>query len=223
MHKVQGLIEDKVKIALAGVGGTGGHVLNGLARASHGLSRVGHPGIHVTAYDPDYVANTNIGRQIFTEYDIGQNKAHTAVNRLNTSMRTNWKGSPTKCPSSLHMVDILICCVDTKKSRSEISKAHLQDEAYIIDCGNSKDTGQVVLGQRKAELPNPYEEFKELTKGREDPAPPCADPYQHQDMFINQLVATYALDIVWRLLRRESITQRGCFTSLSGVTRPIEC
>ena len=96
-------------------------------------------------------------------------------------------------------------------------------EKYIIDCGNSQGSGQIILGQKKGDLPNPYKEFKELTKGREDPTPDCADPYQHQDMFINQLVATYALDIVWRLLRRTSITQRGCFTSLSGVTQPIEC
>ncbi len=72
-----------------------GHVLNGLARGSYGLNRVGHPGIHVTAYDPDYVANTNIGRQIFTEYDIGSNKAQIAIDRLNTSLRTNWKAYPS--------------------------------------------------------------------------------------------------------------------------------
>lgn len=223
MHKVQGLIEDIVKVSLIGVGGTGGHVLNGLARGSYGLKRVGHPGIHVTAYDPDYVAIDNIGRQIFTEYDVGQNKAQVAIDRINTSMRLNWKAYPTKCPTSLHSTDLLIACVDTRKSRKEISKAHLRSDVYIIDCGNSKDSGQVILGQKDGKLPNPYKEFKELIKGKEDPTPPCADPYQHQDMFINQLVATFALDIVWRLLRREGITQRGCFTSLSGVTQPIEC
>lgn len=223
MHKVQGLIEDKVRISLVGVGGTGGFVLNGLARGSYGLKRVGHPGIFVTAYDPDYVAIGNVGRQIFTEYDVGANKAQVAVDRINTSLRTNWKAYPSTCPSSMHQTDILIACVDTKKSRKQISDVHLKKDAYIIDCGNSKDTGQVVLGQKAGELPNPYKEFKELTKGKEDPMPPCADPYQHQDMFINQLVATYACDIVWRLLRKESIIQRGCFTSLSGITRPIEC
>jgi PRTRC genetic system ThiF family protein len=223
MHTVQGLTEDRVRIALAGVGGTGGHVLNGLARMSFGLSRVGHPGIFVTAYDPDYVSNTNIGRQIFTEYDVGANKAKLAIDRLNTSLRVGWRGYATECPSSLHTTDILIVCVDTKKARKQISNAHMQPEKYIIDCGNSQGSGQIILGQKEGDLPNPYKEFKELTKGREDPTPDCADPYQHQDMFINQLVATYALDIVWRLLRRTSITQRGCFTSLSGVTQPIEC
>lgn len=223
MHIVKGLVEGKVMITLAGVGGTGGFVLNGLARMTHGLSKVGHPGLFVSAHDPDYVAHTNVGRQIFTEYDVGYLKAPIAVDRLNTSLKTNWKGCPAKCPSSMHTTDILIVCVDTKKARKEISKAHMKDDAYIIDCGNSKDSGQVILGQKKGDLPNPYEEHPDLIKGREDFTPPCADPYQAQDMFINQLVATYACDVVWRLLRKERIYQKGCFTSLSGITRPIEC
>ena len=223
MHKVNGLIEKQVKVTLAGVGGTGGFVLNGLGRMSHGLSRVGHPGIFVNAYDPDYVSHNNVGRQIFTEYDVGMNKAQIAVDRLNMSLSTRWCGYAHKCPSSMHLVDILIVCVDTKKSRKEISQSYLGKDSYIIDCGNSQGAGQVILGQKESDLPNPYVEHKDLTKGREDPEPDCADPYQHQDMFINQLVATYALDLVWRLLRRTSITQRGCFTSLAGHTRPVEC
>jgi hypothetical protein len=112
--------------------------------------------------------------------------------------------------------------VDTKKSRQGIADMHLKDGTYVIDAGNSRDSGQVILGQRNGTLSDPYEN-RQLLDGEEDFTAPCADPYQKQDLFINQLMATYALDLVWKLLRRGKIAERGVFASLSGSSNPIKC
>ena len=44
----------------------------------HGTSGIGHPGLHVTVFDPDTVSQANIGRQLFSETELGLNKAVSA-------------------------------------------------------------------------------------------------------------------------------------------------
>lgn len=60
-----------ITINLVGVGGTGSQVLTSLARINHALIALGHPGLHVVAYDSDEVTLANIGRQQFSMVDIG--------------------------------------------------------------------------------------------------------------------------------------------------------
>ena len=74
-HVVKNLHARQVSIALIGVGGTGSLVLSGLVRLNHAIRQLGHPGIEVNVYDPDFVTEANIGRQLFTTDEIGQNKA----------------------------------------------------------------------------------------------------------------------------------------------------
>ena len=40
-------------------------------------------GLNVTVYDPDVVTQFNIGRQLFYQTDLGQNKALCLVGRVN--------------------------------------------------------------------------------------------------------------------------------------------
>ena len=61
-----------VHVNVAGCGGNGCHVLMGLAQLQKALRGLGHPGLEVTAFDPDTVSEANLGRQLFTEEDIGQ-------------------------------------------------------------------------------------------------------------------------------------------------------
>ena len=45
----------RISIDLVGVGGSGCQMLSALARIDHALYAMGHPGLKVTAYDPDTV------------------------------------------------------------------------------------------------------------------------------------------------------------------------
>ena len=68
-----------VTIHVAGAGGTGSQVITNLARMNVALQALGHPGLHVTVFDPDIITEANIGRQLFSEMELGQGKATAAV------------------------------------------------------------------------------------------------------------------------------------------------
>lgn len=72
-----------VTVFVIGAGGTGSQVATNLARMSIALQALGHPGLHVTVFDPDTVTEANIGRQLFSESELGLNKAVALVTRIN--------------------------------------------------------------------------------------------------------------------------------------------
>ena len=55
-----------VTVLVAGAGGTGSQVITNLARMSVALQALGHPGLHLTAFDPDTVT-----RQPFFRLRVG--------------------------------------------------------------------------------------------------------------------------------------------------------
>ena len=61
-----------VTVFVIGAGGTGSQVATGLARMSVALQALGHPGLHVTVFDPDTVTEANIGafKPCAKKYDI---------------------------------------------------------------------------------------------------------------------------------------------------------
>ena len=63
-----------VTVFVIGAGGTGSQVITNLARMSMALRALRHPGLHVTVFDPDTVSTANIGRQLFSETELGLNK-----------------------------------------------------------------------------------------------------------------------------------------------------
>ena len=220
MHKITNSIET---ISVYGCGGTGSHVLNGLARISHALKALGKPSFHVTAYDFDKVEYDNVGRQSFYPADVGHNKAKVLISRINLYHNETWKAVTSKAPSSSKS-DLVITCVDTVKSRESIAKAWYKKNAYLIDCGNARASGQVLVGQFLGKLSNIYTDNEQLINGEEQPDEPgCVDQYYRQDLFVNSVVASYALHFVWRLLRWESLEVRGIFFNLdTGVSNPVK-
>lgn len=211
------------RIAVYGCGGTGSHVLNGLARINHALQQLNKPTIHVTAFDDDLVDHDNVGRQAFFPADVGHNKAKVLCERINLYYHTNWMGIASKAPSS-DKKDLVISCVDSVKSRERIAKSWQTEGTYMIDCGNAKTSGQVLIGQYKGDLPNIYTENEELIYGEEqDDEPGCVDQYFRQDLFVNSVVASYALHLVWTLLRWRKLKVRGIFFDLDkGVANPVK-
>ena len=79
-----------VTVFVIGAGGTGSQVVTGLARMGMALQALGHPGLHVTVFDPDTVTEANIGRQLFSEAETGLNKAVALVTRINRLIPICW-------------------------------------------------------------------------------------------------------------------------------------
>lgn len=88
-----------VTVSVIGAGGTGSQVVTGLARMSVALQALGHLGLHVTVFDPDTVTEANIGRQLFSETELGLNKAVALVTRINRFFGYAWEAKGRSFPS----------------------------------------------------------------------------------------------------------------------------
>jgi PRTRC genetic system ThiF family protein len=211
-------------VHLAGCGGNGCHVLMGLCQLQRALQGLGHPGLQVTAFDPDTVSEANLGRQLFTEADLGQNKALALIHRLNIAFGLDWSAIPLAYRPHQTWPDLLITCVDSKQARAGIHEriqcGHLH---YWMDLGNGADYGQVILGQAGASrkrLPNVADLYPEMLQGYENDAPSCslAEALTHQELFVNRTLTAFALHLVWSMFRRGEIRVAGCFLNLKEIT-----
>ncbi len=238
------LLTGTVKVALVGCGGVGSQVLTGLARLHTALVALGHPGgLEVTAYDPDTVSESNVGRQLFSPMDVGMNKAVLLVHRLNTFFGLNWTAKPCRYPDShAGTAHIVISCVDTKAARRGIAK-HIRGcnsynpVYYWLDMGNNLVDGQVILGQpgygrrlKKDEQPvlpavtDLYPEIMDAGLPEDDDGPSCslAEALERQDLFIGQSIATFGLQLLWSLFRNGGVDHHGYFVNLkAGRVTPL--
>lgn len=252
VHRIpEQLLSREVKIILVGAGGNGSQMLTGLARLDRGLRALGHPrGLDVIVFDPDKVSEANVGRQLFSAADIGHYKACVLVHRINQYFGLNWEAQPLEYPIMdamwIHQhLDIVISCVDSAKARRMIYRdlCNRTNRAnYWLDMGNRQHDGQVVLGEIpwtmdiKAlhgrtsndpdRLPNIFDLFPEMAnpKFKEDNRPSCslAEALEQQDLFVNQGVSTFALNLLWRLFRDGQLSHHGYFINLKeGRVNPI--
>lgn len=230
----------KVTVNLVGLGGSGSQMLSALARISETLRALGHPGLHVRAWDPDIVTSANIGRQLFFPSDMGINKSIVLVTRVNRGFGFDWEARPAKYDGHTN-ANILITCIDTAAGRVEIGKnlrpskgAEPTEFAYYwLDLGNLKKTGQAVLGtvaairqpksehKVKRELPTVIKMFPQLKRIKEkDQGPSCslAEAIGKQDLFINGTLVQFGADLIWKLFREGMIRHHGCFVNLDTMS-----
>jgi PRTRC genetic system ThiF family protein len=226
-----------ITVNLCGVGGNGSYMLSNLAKISHSLNALGHPGLFVTSYDPDTVSESNIGRQLFSPAEIGMNKAEAMTERINRFFGLQWNAVPDvfKVNDSSDKANVLITCTDSISSRKEIYESHViypyEDQRniakYWLDVGNKKNIGQVILGtmdkikQPKKDaasvLPtilamiNPDQEFEK------DDTPSCstAQALRKQDLFINSTLVQLASNLLWKLITETKISNHGCYVNLA--------
>ena len=163
-----------VTIHVAGAGGTGSQVITNLARMNVALQALGHPGLHVTVFDPDIITEANIGRQLFSETELGQGKATAAVTRVNRFFGTTWTAENCRYPvrktqenrdDRTRPANIIITCTDNTRSRLELwrflkkyREASVNNERavyYWMDFGNAKTTGQVFIGTVRNKIRQP--------------------------------------------------------------------
>lgn len=161
-----------VTIFVIGAGGTGSQVITNLARMNMALQAMGHPGLHITVYDPDIVTEANIGRQLFCESELGENKAIALVTRINRFFGYTWSAENCCYPSrrnrnkdSGRLANIIITCTDNVRSRLDLwqllknhRETNINNEKtplYWMDFGNTQNTGQVLIGNIRNKIPQP--------------------------------------------------------------------
>jgi PRTRC genetic system ThiF family protein len=220
---------------LVGCGGTGSQVLAALSKMSHTLMALGHPGLHVTAYDPDEVTEANLGRQLFSVSDTGQNKAVILTSRINRFFSTGWEAVPDFYRNE--PANIIIICVDNVKSRLEVGNLLSQPDRgeifvkpiYWLDFGNTQNAGQVILGTF-GEIPQPKsgkylpvgklpcitERFDLTLINEKESGPSCslAEAIERQDLFINSTLANVGAKLLWKLFREGMTDQAGVFLNM---------
>lgn len=241
-----------ITVNVVGAGGTGSQVLTGLARINHSLIALNHAGLQVTVFDDDVVTKANLGRQLFSQSEIGLNKGVALINRLNRFFGTDWKAETVRYePQAMtgngcYDATLTISCVDTVAARFGIAdilktatNEHRDSPLYWCDFGNGQSTGQVVLStvreiqqpsskkfQTVSSLPFITDEYKELLQQADEAAlPSCslAEALTKQDLFINSALAQMGCSLIWQLFREGMISHRGFFMNLKEYkTQPIK-
>lgn len=232
-----------VTIFVIGAGGTGSQVVTNLARMNLALQSLGHPGLHVTLFDSDIITEANIGRQLFSESEVGQNKAVALISRINRFFGYGWTAEPYRYPKGKEnprMANILLTCTDNTASRLNLWRLLKQYEntsytdektpLYWMDFGNAETTGQVLIGtvRKKIRQPESKEyipvpklnvitEEVDYSKIRDrDSGPSCslAEALRKQDLFINSMLAQIGCEILWKMIREGRTLYRGAYLNL---------
>ena len=213
-----------ISVAVIGAGGTGSHLLSGLAQISHAFEQLDRVPLHVTAYDYDTVSENNIGRQLFSPADINRNKAVVLIERINRFYGYNWDALPVRFDETSH--NIVISCVDSIASRRDIFKnittsinhSYFRQCYYWMDIGNERKHGQIILGALVDSpayfMPSFFDEFPDPVETNIRDSCSAHMAYNKQDLFINKIMATFACDMIWELLHEYCIDYRGCYINL---------
>lgn len=159
-----------VTVFVIGAGGTGSQVVTNLARMNKALLSLGHIGLHITVFDPDTVSEANIGRQLFSETEIGLNKAVALVSRINRFFGYGWKAEPNRYPlrkseGEAKTANVILTCTDNTASRLDLwrvlkkcNNSNYTTErtpVYWMDFGNATTTGQVLIGTVRKNICQP--------------------------------------------------------------------
>jgi len=231
-----------ITITVVGVGGNGTQVLTDLAKINSCLLQLNHPGFNVIAYDPDIVEQSNIGRQKFSEADLGQYKSDVLITRLNRFYGFDWFSESKKFNEKCPKTNIIISAVDNVQSRYVINEwfknigYHNNQIYYWLDFGNGKDYGQYILGcknvkqeSNKWEVVNKlntvYDLFPNMEKYEELSGPSCStrEALQKQDLFINSVLVSTGMNLLWNLLTNYVISFHGGYVNLkTGTTKSIK-
>ena len=236
------LLSGRVRVHLVGVGGNGAQMAACLARLDIAMRALGHPaGLHVTAFDGDDVSPANVGRQLYSPSDVGQNKALLTINRLNLFYGLDWAARPWRYEQASHDEtgpDILVSCVDSRAARRalhDVLSSPRCGTSYWLDLGNTESTAQAVLGEPAGRvrrdaglrLPCVTELFPELLDDRvkEDNAPSCSVRMSlaSQGLFVNDTVVRFAAQLLYELFSCGRLSAHGVVINLgSKRTGPID-
>lgn len=217
------------EVVLCGCGGTGSQVARTLCRVIFDLRRRGHHTPTLKFVDPDLVEAKNVGRQMFTNADLGKPKAAVLSTRFNLAMGLNITAYIEPFDAEKHTSrygTLVVGCVDNHLARIELSKAR----GIWLDCGNERTSGQVCVGNTSTladvqrciksgqftHLPNAGLLFPSLLELAPTPEPSpaplltasCADLVEAGDqaLIVNDMVGIVAGEYIYKLLNRLPVT-----------------
>jgi PRTRC genetic system ThiF family protein len=226
--------ERDATIVLVGCGGTGGFLAEALCRLLIGRNA------QLYLVDPDRVEPHNVARQAFDRADVGRFKAQVLAERL--ARRFGREIGYSVLPYD-HMVqsavfgaghscrELLVGCVDNAAARRMIAatlgERHWGNgygppvpRTWWLDCGNGRDSGQVLLGNASRPealrgafdreralcfaVPAPSLQRPDLFDSPPGPQPTvdCAEAVaeDEQGRTVNQMVAALAATFIDKLL-----------------------
>lgn len=238
------------EVILVGTGGTGAQIARSIARLVYdmGRARLHVPAVHFI--DPDTVEEKNIGRQLFSYGDLGQNKARVLAARFNAALGLSISAIDKPFDAVNHVTHprstLLIGAVDNERARAELASV---ENAIWIDVGNHFNSAQIIIGDQGdrevmlqhvdgkdgvyTHLPNAALLFPQLLEpeaetasNTEDAGLSCAElvAVGEQGLFVNDLAASVVSQYFWRVLYRQPISTFASFVdgdSLSLRSLPI--
>lgn len=224
------------EVVLVGLGGTGGQWARGIARTLYHLKRLRRHVPRLTFIDPDTVESKNVGRQMFTDADIGLYKAEVLATRFNRALGLDisFYNAPFDAEKHTTHYGTVVCgAVDNHLARRELAKVN----GVWIDAGNHYAAGQVCIGNTSdpaalqqirinngeiSRLPNAALLFPSLLEPDPSPVvtptPSCAEAVEQdaQMLLINDVVGSVAADYTYRLLTHQPITSFLTYVDLSA-------
>lgn len=229
-------------LTIVGLGGTGAQVARSVARMVYDMKAARMHTPQIVLIDLDKVETKNVGRQLYTEADIAQSKAHVLMRRFNMALGLDIIAIDQPVNAEKHFErwgNLIVGAVDNHLARRELSKAN---GAVWIDSGNHFNAGQVVIGNtsdhetamryingqngRYSYLPNAGLLFPALlepepdAKPQPEPERSCAElvASREQDLLINDWMATITSQYVYKLLHRQPITSFVSYVSADGMS-----
>jgi PRTRC genetic system ThiF family protein len=229
------LLQRAVRIVLAGSGSLGTAVAAGLPHLHRSLLAQGHPGgISLTIFDNDTIGHGSGTVIPLRPSDIGEFKSVVIAERLNAFWDQEWSGVPQNLmdPEQLETTDLVISCVGTARARSVVADAIAEAPTvgYWLDLVSHSGGRQFVLGEPLNErnrpsaqrLPTVLELVPEVVEGTLEEVEGAGLREAREegtDVFLNLLVATHAVRLLDRLLRRGAIRHHAGFVGPAGGIR----
>jgi Dinucleotide-utilizing enzymes involved in molybdopterin and thiamine biosynthesis family 2 len=240
----------QIGLTLVGCGGTGSWLAPAVVRIGKLLTERWQKEVTITFVDPDQVEEQNCYRQNFSQAEIGRNKAETLAMRYGNAWGVEIRTEAGCFEAISHQeLNVVIGCVDNTPARRSISEVIEDHASWWLDSGNSKSSGQVLLGrgfdlctsrrQTKEEvfafegfctwLPTPALQHPELVENTRledlqvgDEGLSCAEMAvrNSQGLTINQRMAAEAADYLTRMLITKDLKRYATYIDLeSGSTQ----
>ncbi|MBN8595833.1 MAG: PRTRC system ThiF family protein [Anaerolineae bacterium] len=227
-------------ITLVGCGGTGAQVARSLARMVYDLRETRRQAPQIVLIDPDVVETHNVGRQLFTEADVGQPKAQVLMRRFNLALGLNMIAicEPVDAERQFERWgNLIVGCVDNHLARQTLSQV---SDAVWIDAGNHASAGQVVIGNsgdrdrvlrqlkgrddQLSYLPHAGLLFPALLEPEVESAPQpglsCGQlvAARSQDLLVNDWMAVVTAQYIYQMLHRQPIQSFISFISSDALS-----